>query len=79
VRGKPKFKTKRGINEYIVEFDRSAAECVGAATLAADEGSNLLAPPGRVTLAREDRVFVVRTYDASGAPASIGFHLIVAC
>lgn len=80
LRGNPKFKTKRGLNEYLVEFDRSAADCVATATLAADEGpSDPPAPAGRITIARENTLFVVRTYDAAGNTKGIGFHLIVAC
>src|SRR4051794_33433858 len=66
IRGHAKFKTTRGINEYIVEFDRPATECVTTATLALDEGdTNAQPPPGTVTVSREGVRTVVRTYDAA--------------
>lgn len=80
LRGNPKFNTTRGLNEYLVEFDRSAADCVATATLAANEGpDDPPAPAGRITVARENSDFVVRTYDAGGSVKGIGFDLIVAC
>jgi hypothetical protein len=32
-----------------------------------------------VTVAREGKTIVVRTYDSAGNPASLAFHLIAAC
>src|SRR4051812_1105081 len=80
IRGNKKFKTTRGINEYIVEFDRPATECVATATLTLDEGATNLQPqPGYVTVSREGARWVARTYDTNGAPVSRAFNLIAAC
>jgi hypothetical protein len=79
IRGNGKLNT-RGINEYIVEFERSAAECVATATLTLDEGATNLQPqPGYVTVSREGARWVARTYDTNGAPVSRAFNLIAAC
>jgi hypothetical protein len=70
----------RGVNEFVVEFDRSVDECVSTATLAAVEGGVTPTPPaGRITLARESGHVLVKTYDAGGSPTKLPFHLIVAC
>jgi hypothetical protein len=70
----------RGVNEFVVEFDRSVDDCVSTATLATVEGGGTVTPPaGRITVARENGHVLVRTYDAGGAATSLPFHLIVAC
>ena len=80
IRGNGKFKTTRGINEYIVEFDRPATECVATATLTLDEGATNAQPqPGYVTVSREGPRWVARTYNAAGDPVSRAFNLIAAC
>jgi hypothetical protein len=80
VRGNAISHERRGLNEYLVGFDRSVAECVSTATLATVEGGVPSAPPaGRITVDREGDRALVRTFDASGAAASLPFHLIVAC
>ena len=70
----------RGLNEFLVRFDRSVSECVSTATLATVEGGVTPSPPaGRITVAREGERVLVKTYDASGAIKALPFHLIVAC
>jgi hypothetical protein len=66
----------RGMNEYLVAFDRSVDECISTATLA---GVDVTPPAGRITVARERGEVLVRTFDAAGNPMKLGFHLIVAC
>jgi hypothetical protein len=80
IRGNPKFKTKRGVNDYIVEFDRPATECVATASLTLDEGATNLQPqPGYVTVSREGVRWVVRTYDATGNAQGRAINVIAAC
>ena len=80
IRGNGKFNTTRGINEYIVEFDRPATECVATATLTLDEGATNAQPqPGYVTVSREGARWVARTYDATGGAVSRAFNIIAAC
>jgi hypothetical protein len=72
--------TTRGINEYLVAFERSVDACVSTATLARVEGGGTETPPaGSITVARENGAVLVRTFDAAGSPNQLGFHLIVAC
>jgi hypothetical protein len=79
IRGNGRLNT-RGINEYIVEFDRPATECVATATLTLDEGATNLQPqPGYVTVSREGVRWVARTYDSTGGAVSRAFNLIAAC
>jgi hypothetical protein len=77
VRGNAIRASTRGVNEYVVEFDRSTDDCVSTATLATVDGAT--PPAGRITVARESTHVVVRTYDAGGAATRLPFHLIVAC
>jgi hypothetical protein len=83
IKGGAPFYTKRGTNEYVVEFERPATQCVSTATLGPDEGGQTNPPalpaPGRITVAREGKRIIVRTYDAAGNAASAAFHLIAAC
>jgi hypothetical protein len=80
IRGNAIFNSKRGLNEYSIGFDQPVDQCVSTATLAAVEGGNPATPPaGRITVARETGRVLVKTYDATGAAASLPFHLIVAC
>ena len=70
--------TRRGLYDYLVTFGRPLTDCVSTATLASvDVAGN--PPAGRITVAREGEFVLVRTYDAMGNAASLGFHLIVAC
>ena len=70
----------RGLNEYLVVFDRSVDECVSTATLATVEGGVTVTPPaGRITVARDSGRVLVKTYDAAGNAQQLPFHLIVAC
>ena len=70
----------RGLNEYLVGFDRNIDDCVTTATLANVPGGMTTNPPaGRITISRESGRALVKTYDAAGNVASLPFHLIVAC
>jgi hypothetical protein len=70
-----------GSNEYRVDFARDLGGCVFSATLAAvQQGATVEQPPaGRVTLSVSGREVVVKTYDATGSPSPVGFHLLGAC
>lgn len=71
---------RRGLNQYLVGFDRNINDCVTTATLAAVPGATPTTPPaGRITVGRESGRALVKTYDAAGNVASLPFHLIVAC
>ena len=79
-RGNAIFWEIRGLNEYLVGFDRNIDDCVTTATLAAVPGATPTTPPaGRITVGRESGRALVKTYDAAGNVASLPFHLIVAC
>ena len=69
----------RGLNEFLVGFDRPVAECVSTATLAAVEDGSPAPPPGRITVARSGERVLVKTYNAAGSAAELPFNLIVAC
>ena len=80
VRGNAITTSTRGLNEYVVGFERSVDDCVSIATLAAVEGGGTQLPPaGRITVAREAGRVLVKTFDATGAATQLPFHLIVAC
>lgn len=67
-----------GFGAYRVAFAGPVTACAFSATLAATDSSP--APAGRVTVADSgDGGVVVQTYDASGAPSDLGFHLVVVC
>jgi hypothetical protein len=70
-----------GTNMYRIDFARDLSGCVFAATLAAvQNGASVEQPPaGRVTLEVSGREVIVKTYDASGSTAPVGFHLLGAC
>jgi hypothetical protein len=65
-----------------VRFGSDVSQCVYSATLAAVfNGAGSPDPgAGRINVASGGgNAIVVRTYDAAGRPAALGFHLIVAC
>lgn len=68
-----------GSNAYTVRFSADIGACVPAATLARVPASGAEPPAGRVTVSASGSSAVVKTFDAAGAPAPIGFSLIVAC
>jgi hypothetical protein len=78
-RGNAASTDRRGTNEFLIGFPRSVDDCVSTATLANVEVGDLNPPAGRITIARENGLVLVRTYDAAGAPLWLPFHLIVAC
>lgn len=66
-------------NVYTVGFGRDVSRCTYGATLAS-VGSVGEPPAGRVTVASGfEGSVIVRTFDAGGAPAPSGFHLLVTC
>jgi hypothetical protein len=65
------------IGTYVVGFAESVSGCAYTATLGTTDGS--VAPAGRITVNDHSGAVGVQTYDASGAPANLPFHLIVAC
>jgi hypothetical protein len=69
-----------GPGDYKVTFARWNGACAAVATLArvpADSVTDV--PAGRVTVEADADGVRVRTYDVSGDPQDIGFHLIVVC
>jgi hypothetical protein len=62
---------------YVVGFGQSTSGCAYTATLGGTDGTAVA--PGRVTVADAGGSVAVRTYDSSGNPADLPFHLIVAC
>lgn len=69
--------TAVGSGSYTIGFAQSVSSCVYSASLGTTDGTT--APPGRI-IVRDDAGRVgVQTYDASGSPADLPFHLIVAC
>jgi hypothetical protein len=72
----------RGVNEYIVRFDRSVAACAMSATPARVPGGLVTDPqPGSTVIVAPtaDGAVQVRTFNASNAAQPLPFHLIVAC
>jgi hypothetical protein len=69
-----------GLGVVTVAFSRSVSECTYAATLA-DLPSTPSSDPraGRITVQEASGAVRVKTYDESGAPQDLGFHLIVVC
>ena len=76
-RGSATESAPRGLNEYLVGFGRNVDECVSTATLATVDGVTPAA--GRITVAPEGGLVLVRTFNAAGDPQRLPFHLIVAC
>lgn len=70
--------TSGGVGEVLVGFSRSVTDCAAVATLA-KVGVFPDPPAGRVTVAPAADGVLVRTYNSSGTPDTIGFHLIVVC
>jgi hypothetical protein len=71
-----------GANGSVIGFQRSVSMCVATASLAAVPGVEPSTPPptGHVTVAHTgDGRVLVRTWNPSGAPATLPFHLAVAC
>ena len=80
VRGNATSSEQQAVGEFLIGFNRSVDECVSTATLAIVEGGPVVdPPPGRITVGRVNGRVLVRTYDASGNPTALPFHLIVAC
>ena len=62
---------------YVVGFASSVSACAYTATLGTTDGSSV--PPGRITVNDQGGRVGVQTFDASGAPADLPFHLVIAC
>lgn len=69
--------TAVGSGIYTVGFDESVSACAYSATLGSTDAT--VVPAGRITVRDAGGQVEVRTFDASGAPADLPFHLIVAC
>jgi hypothetical protein len=65
------------IGAYVVGFAESVSGCAYSATLGTTDSST--APAGRITVNDHAGAVGLQTYDASGNPADLPFHLIVAC
>jgi hypothetical protein len=68
-----------GSNAYTVRFSSDVSACVPAATLAKVPATAAEPPAGRITVSASGNSVVVKTFDAAGAPAPIGFSVVVAC
>jgi hypothetical protein len=66
-----------GGGSYTVSFSRSAAGCAATATLGTTDATTTV--PGRITVNVVNGQVGVQTFASDGAPASLPFHLIVAC
>lgn len=62
---------------YLVGFASSVSGCAFNATVGSTDGRSVGA--GRATVSDQGGVVGVQTYDASGAPADLPFHLLVVC
>jgi hypothetical protein len=63
---------------YVVGFAQPVTACAYSASLGTPDTSTV--PPGRVAVSQAgDGRVAVQTYDPSGTPADLPFHLIVAC
>ena len=69
--------TAVGSGVYTVGFVEDVSACVYDATLGSTDET--VVPPGRVTVRNAAGQVEVHTFNASGAPADLPFHLIVAC
>ena len=69
--------TAFGSGVYTVGFAESVSSCAYSATLGTIDGTTVT--PGRVTVTDVGGRVEVRTFDVSGNPADLPFHLIVAC
>jgi hypothetical protein len=66
------------IGSYKVGFARSVAGCAYTATLGTTDTTTV--PAGRITVGvNPDGSVAVYTYDASGTPTDLPFHVLVAC
>ncbi|HEX8083337.1 MAG TPA: hypothetical protein VF529_03545 [Solirubrobacteraceae bacterium] len=65
------------VGTYVVGFAERVSGCAFTATLGTTDGS--AAPAGRITVREVDGRVGVQTFDPSGNPADIPFHLVVAC
>jgi hypothetical protein len=65
------------VGTYSIGFGQSVSACAFAATLGTTDAST--APAGRITVNDQAGRVGVQTYDASGSPADLPFHLVVAC
>jgi hypothetical protein len=62
---------------FVIGFAQPVTGCAYTATLGTND--NTSAPAGRTTVHPAEGRVAVQTYDPSGAPADLPFHLIVAC
>lgn len=68
-----------GSGRYEVVFERDMRSCFAVATLGRFAENQPTPDSGQVTTETTSRGVVVRTRNASGAPADLPFHLIVVC
>ena len=66
-----------GVGSYNVGFAQDVSACVYTATLGSTDGSDV--PPGRITVSGVGGKVAVKTFDATGSPADLPFHVMVAC
>jgi hypothetical protein len=69
--------TSVGSGSYSIGFAQNVSSCVYGATLGTTDPSTTSA--GRVVVRDDGGRVGVQTYDASGSPADLPFHLIVTC
>ena len=69
--------TAGSTGQYEVQFPSSVSGCSFVATVGSTDGT--VQPAGRATVSDLNGKVGVQTYDASGAPSALPFHLIAAC
>jgi hypothetical protein len=69
--------TAVGSGSYTIGFAQSTSSCVYGATLGTTDAST--AAGGRIVVRDDGGRVGVQTYDASGSPTDLPFHLIAAC
>ena len=69
--------TAVGSGSYTIGFAQNVSGCVYSAILGTTDATSTAA--GRIVVRDDAGRVGVRTYDASGNPADLPFHLIVAC
>ena len=63
-----------GPGSYLIRFAQSVSGCAYTVTLGANGSA-----PGRASVADSDGSIAVRTYDSSGSPTDLPFHVVATC
>jgi hypothetical protein len=66
-----------GVGSYTVQFPASVSGCAFTATIGTTDATT--PPAGRAVVSDQGGKVGVQTFDATGNPADLPFHVIVAC